>query len=39
MKSYAPVELERGAKYTIRATLDVLRDLESVKRWIKVAPA
>ena len=39
MKTRAPVELAPGAKYTVRATVDVLRDLASVERWIKVSPA
>lgn len=38
MKSRSAVKLEPGAKYTVRATLDVVRDLESVERWVKVTP-
>ena len=39
MKTRPHVKLELGAKYTVRATVDVIRDLASVERWIKVAPA
>lgn len=38
MKSQSAVEIKRGASYKLHATLDVLRDLESVKRWVKVTP-
>jgi hypothetical protein len=38
MKSRPPVSLNAGAKYTLRATLDVIRDLESVGSWVKVSP-
>ena len=37
MKSRPDVRLEPGAKYSVRATLDVIRDLESVQRWVKVS--
>ncbi|MGD8451651.1 MAG: hypothetical protein PVJ57_07515 [Phycisphaerae bacterium] len=37
MKSHAPVRLEPGAQYTVRATVDVLRDLQSVERFVKLA--
>lgn len=39
MKSTSGVTLTPGSRYVVRATLDVLRDLQSVKRWIKVSPA
>lgn len=39
MKSRPPVKLEPGVKYTVCATLDVLRDLKSVERWVKVSSA
>jgi hypothetical protein len=39
MKTRPALSLRPGAKYTIRATVDVLRDLNSVKRWVKVTPA
>ena len=39
MASKAPVRLTPGAKYQVRATVDVLRDLASVQRWVKVTPA
>ncbi|MFH1747220.1 MAG: hypothetical protein ABIG44_09285 [Planctomycetota bacterium] len=38
MKSRPPVKLEPGAKYTIFATVDVIRDLQSVQRWVKTSP-
>jgi hypothetical protein len=38
MKSEPPVSLQPGTRYTVRATLDILRDLESVQRWVKVTP-
>jgi len=37
MKSRAPVSLNAGSSYSILATLDVIRDLASVARWVKVA--
>jgi hypothetical protein len=39
MKSRSAAEIERGRKYTLFASPDVLRDLQSVERWIKVSPA
>ena len=39
MKSRPPVELTPGATYTVCATVDVIRDLESVEGWIAVSPA
>ena len=39
MKSCPPVQLTKGTAYTLQATVDVIRDLESVRRWVKVAPA
>lgn len=39
MKSDSPVSLAKGAKYAIRATLDVIRDLKSVEKFVKVAGA
>lgn len=38
MKSQPAAKLEPGRVFTIRATLDVLRDLETVKSCIKVTP-
>ncbi len=39
MKSRLPVVLDVGRSYTLQASLDVIRDLESVERWISVTPA
>ena len=36
MKSHAPVQIEPGAQYTVQATVDVIRDLMSVERYIDV---
>lgn len=36
MKSESPIQIQPGAKYSLRATVDVLRDLNSVERYIKV---
>ena len=36
MKTTPAVTIAPGAKYSVRATLDVVRDLESVKRFVKV---
>jgi len=36
MKSRPAAELTPGATYTVRATLDVIRDLESVRDCVKV---
>ena len=38
MKTKPAVKLEPGAKYTLRATVDVLRDMASIRRWISVTP-
>jgi len=39
MKSPSAVKLTPGTRYSMRGTLDVLRDLASIKRWVKVTPA
>jgi hypothetical protein len=39
MKSKPGVSLSPGKQYSILATVDVLRDLESVERFVKVSPA
>lgn len=39
MKTLPPVKLEIGQKYTISATVDVIRDLASVDRFVKVSAA
>ena len=39
MRSRLPIELKPGATCTIRATTDVIRDLASVARWVKLSPA
>lgn len=39
MRSRPAVDLASGASYTVKATLDVLRDLESVADCVKVSPA
>lgn len=36
MKSRPLTRLEPGRKYSVKATLDVIRDLGSVQRWTKV---
>jgi hypothetical protein len=36
MRSRANVRLEAGARYTVHATVDVIRDLKSVARWVNV---
>ena len=38
MKSKSGVSLTAGQRYSVNATVDVIRDLESVERWVKVAP-
>ncbi len=38
MRSRPNVDLSAGTQYNVRATLDVIRDLESVTRWVKVTP-
>jgi len=37
MKSKPGASLEPGSRYTVQATVDVMRDLESVKQFVKVA--
>ncbi len=39
MKSKPPVQLKKGQTYTLLGTVDVLRDLASVSRWVKVGRA
>lgn len=39
MKTQSPVTLRVGGAYTIRATLDVIQDLASVEKWVKVSKA
>ncbi len=39
MKTRSPVQLTAGAKYAVLATVDVIRDLQSVDRWVDVKPA
>ena len=39
MKSTPGVALTAGARYSVRASVDVIRDLASVQRWVKVTPA
>lgn len=39
MKSKSPVKLEPGRSYTVRATMDVIRDLESVGNCVAVSNA
>jgi hypothetical protein len=39
MKTQLPFEIEPGSSYSLRATVDVLRDLESVARFVSVRPA
>jgi hypothetical protein len=39
MKTRTVVALDKGASYRFLATVDVLRDLASVARWVKVTPA
>lgn len=38
MKRNTGVTVAPGQSYSVRATVDVIRDLESVARWIKVTP-
>ncbi len=37
MRSRPGVSLTPGARYSMLATVDVIRDLESVERWVKVS--
>ncbi len=39
MKTEPPFKLAAGRRLSLLATVDVIRDLESVKRWVKVTPA
>lgn len=39
MKSAPGVALKPGQRYSVFASVDVLRDLESIARWVKVTPA
>ena len=39
MKSKLPLKLERGAKFTVFASVDVLRELQSISRFVAVSPA
>jgi hypothetical protein len=36
MKSGLPAEIALGAKFTVRATVDVIRDLASVQKYVSV---
>lgn len=36
MKSKPGIKLDPGERYTVNATVDVIRDLESVERFVKV---
>lgn len=38
MKSKLPIALKPGDRLSLVATLDVIRDLKSVARWVKVTP-
>ena len=38
MKSGPGVALDPGNRYSLLATVDVIRDLESVARWVAVTP-
>jgi hypothetical protein len=39
MRTQPAISLETGRSYSVRATVDVLRDLASVEKFIKVAPS
>ncbi len=39
MRTTPGVSLAAGQSYSVRATVDVLRDLASVERFVKVSPA
>lgn len=39
MRTESGIRIQRGSTFTIRATIDVLRDLASVAQWVQVAPA
>ena len=38
MKSKPGIKLDPGERYTVNATVDVIRDLQSVERYVKVTP-
>ena len=38
MKSKPPIDLRAGQRLALVATIDVIRDLASVRRWVKVTP-
>jgi len=38
MKSKPAIKLDAGERYTVNATVDVIRDLQSVERYVKVSP-
>jgi len=38
MKSTPGVNLTAGSQYDVRTTVDVLRDLESIAKWVSVTP-
>ena len=37
MKTQPPVTLRTGAKYNLRASVDVIRDLASIQKFVKVS--
>jgi hypothetical protein len=39
MKSKPAIGLDPGERYTVSASVDVIRDLQSVERFIKVTPS
>lgn len=39
MRSQSPVQLRAGKTYSVFATVDVLRDLASVAKFVKLTPA
>jgi hypothetical protein len=39
MKSRPAVKLDPGMRYTVHATVDVIRDLQSIERYVKVSAA
>ncbi len=38
MKTKPPIKLTPGSRYALHATVDVIRDLASVERFVKVEP-
>ena len=38
MRTKPPVELTPGQRLTVVASIDVIRDLASVRRWVKIIP-